>query len=90
MFNTIKKQLLIGFKGTLEYYFNPQAHLFLGYYFVVILSVPLAIFCNLWLGVCTVVGIPFVMNAFLFSQDMDFTVYDNLENKVVAIYKKIF
>ena len=95
MFDKLKllKQILVqGFKGTLEYYFNPQVQLFFGYYLIVLLCVPVALFINLWSGLILVIGIPFITSGIWGANqpETSFTVYDKLKNKITFIYKRIF
>lgn len=86
------KSLTQGFKGTLEYYFNPQAHLFFGYYLIALLCVPIALFVSLWSGLVIIIGIPFMASAIWGADqpERSFTVYNKLKNKVTTIYKEIF
>lgn len=92
MINKIKKHLLCGFKGLLEYYLNPQAHIFFGYYTIALLAVPVALACSIWYGLMVVVLVPFLASVFWGDDfpEQDYTVYNKLKNKIIAIYKKIF
>lgn len=88
----LKQILAQGFKGTLEYYFNPQAQLFFGYYLIVLLCVPVALFINLWSGLILAVGIPFITSGVWGANqpETSFTVHNKLKNKITTIYKQIF
>ena len=88
----LKQILAQGFKGTLEYYFNPQAQLFFGYYLIALLCVPVALFISLWYGLVVLIGVPFITSVIWGANqpETSFTVYNKLKNKITTIYKQIF